>query len=55
MSFDLNKVVNVPLITHPMNWLIVWTVLIFWGFAAHLVIKSFNQTPAAPVTRKTGS
>jgi hypothetical protein len=40
-------VVNVPLLRHPMNWLIVWTVLLFAGYAWHLVMAHVDRAPAA--------
>ncbi len=29
----MDKIVNLDLMRHPLNWLIVWTVLLFAGFA----------------------
>lgn len=43
MDLSIDKFVNVPLLTHPMNWIIVWTVLIFWGLAAHILMGGVNS------------
>ena len=33
----MDKVINTRLLMHPVNWLVVWTVLVFAGFAWTLV------------------
>ncbi len=47
----LDKVVNVPLLSHPMNWLIVWTVLLFGAVAYHLVMKGIRSQPVSTVVQ----
>lgn len=44
---DFPKLVNVPLLSHPMNWLIVWTVLLFGAFAWHLIVARVAPVPQA--------
>lgn len=34
---DLDKIINTRLLSHPVNWLVVWTVLLFAGMAWALV------------------
>ena len=39
----IDRVINLRLLAHPVNWLIVWTVLIFAGLAwaqIHTVVHS---------------
>jgi hypothetical protein len=33
----VDRIINIPLLKHPVNWLIVWLVLLFAGFAWHLL------------------
>jgi hypothetical protein len=33
----MDKFINVKLLSHPLNWAIVWTVLMFAGFAFAMV------------------
>jgi hypothetical protein len=43
--------VNVRLLSHPINWLIVWTVLLFAGFAFAMIneqLTGVNTPTAAP-------
>ena len=40
----MDKVINLRLLAHPMNWLIVWTVLAFAGFA-WVHFHEISQTP----------
>lgn len=45
---DTSKFINLALLGHPMNWLIVWTVLLFGGFAWHLVLSRVAAPPSDP-------
>jgi hypothetical protein len=38
----MDKVINLRLLSHPVNWLIVWTVLLFAGFAYALAHEYFG-------------
>lgn len=29
----MNRVINIPMLLHPLNWLLVWVVLMIAGFA----------------------
>lgn len=33
----MDKVINLRLLTHPVNWLVVWTVLLVAGFGYSLI------------------
>ena len=46
----MNKVINLPMLAHPINWLIVWIVLAFAGFAWALIHEATASsiTPATP-------
>ncbi len=51
----MDRIVNLRLLSHPVNWLIVWTVLAIAGFAAMQVHKGLagggcgcRGTPANP-------
>jgi hypothetical protein len=46
----LDQVINLRMLGHPVNWLIVWTVLLFTAFAWTLV---HNRANALPVTTTT--
>jgi len=41
----LDDVLNLKLLSHPVNWLIVWTVLIFGAVAFSFVHKSVAVVP----------
>ena len=41
------NVVNVKLRSHPVNWLIVWVVLLFGGIAYAMVHRSANPMNAS--------
>jgi hypothetical protein len=41
----MDKVVNVKLLSHPVNWLIVWTVFLFAGFAYTLLHERAHALP----------
>jgi hypothetical protein len=45
----MDKVINLKLLSHPLNWLIVWTVLLFAGFAWALIHEQLTgaNVPAA--------
>jgi hypothetical protein len=43
----LETVVNTRLLAHPVNWLVVWTVLAFGMFAWHFI---HQRTTAQPVS-----
>jgi hypothetical protein len=43
----MDRVINLKLLAHPVNWLIVWTVLLFAGFAWALVHEHSNAAPVA--------
>lgn len=43
----MDRIVNLRLLTHPVNWLIVWTVLLFGAFAWHVVHARANALPPA--------
>lgn len=42
----MDQVVNVKLLSHPANWLIVWVVLLFAGVAYSLVHKTVSVVPS---------
>lgn len=47
----IDDVINTKLLLHPMNWLIVWIVMIFAGFAWVLIHEHVTATsPAASLT-----
>jgi hypothetical protein len=37
--------INTRMLSHPVNWLIVWTVLLFAGFGWSLIHESANSAP----------
>jgi hypothetical protein len=39
--------INVRLLSHPVNWLIVWTVLLFGAFAWHFIHQRTTAMPVA--------
>jgi hypothetical protein len=39
---DIDSVINTKMLGHPVNWLIVWTVLLFAGFAYALAHEYFG-------------
>lgn len=41
----MNRVVNLALLAHPVNWAIVWTTLIAGGFAWKLVHDHLTSNP----------
>jgi hypothetical protein len=43
----VDKLINIKLLMHPVNWLIVWTVLMFAGFAWALVHEKAQSVPSA--------
>lgn len=42
----LDRVINLKLMSHPVNWLIIWTVMLFAGFAWALIHE--HVTAAIP-------
>ena len=44
---DLKDFINVPLMRHPVNWLVVWTVLLFGAFAWHFIHQRISDRPIA--------
>ncbi len=45
----IDKVINVDLLKHPMNWIIVVLMVIIAGAAAHFIVAGFNQNSNATV------
>lgn len=43
----MDEVINTKLLSHPVNWLIVWVVLLFGGVAFSVFHKAI-AVPAAP-------
>jgi hypothetical protein len=43
----VDAVVNVKLLSHPVNWLIVWVVLLFGGIAYTMVHRKANPMPVS--------
>jgi hypothetical protein len=41
----MENLINTRMLMHPVNWLIVWTVLMFGAFAFHY-IQQRDTTPA---------
>jgi hypothetical protein len=37
--------INTRMLSHPVNWLIVWTVLLFAGFGWSLIHERANAAP----------
>jgi hypothetical protein len=37
--------INLPLLKHPMNWVIVLLMVMIFGIAAHLVLDFYNLNP----------
>ena len=43
----MDRVINLRLLSHPVNWLVVWSVLLFAGFAyVHIHDALFVTTSA---------
>ena len=42
---DMEQFVNLKLLSHPANWLIVWLVILFGGFAWALVHEGLSSLP----------
>ena len=40
-----DDVINTRLMTHPVNWLVVWTVLLFGAFAWHFIHARISTMP----------
>lgn len=51
----MDRIINIPLLKHPMNWLVVWLVLLFAGFAWHLVHDALQGNPASAQTDSSNS
>jgi len=43
----MDRVINLKLLMHPVNWLVVWVVLLFAGFAWALVHEKATAAPTA--------
>jgi len=41
----MEQFVNLKLLSHPANWLIVWLVILFGGFAWALVHEGLSSLP----------
>lgn len=41
-------IVNFDLMKHPLNWLIVLTMLVLAGIAGHLAMELIGKSPAKP-------
>ena len=39
----VKKFINEPLLSHPMNWVIVWLVATIWLLAFHVIMKGFSS------------
>lgn len=48
----MDNVINLKLLSHPANWLIVWTVILFGGVAWKLVHDHLSA-PATPIAAAT--
>lgn len=48
----MDRIINLRLLSHPVNWFIVWTVLLFAGFAWMLLHEEFSgaNTPTPSTT-----
>lgn len=46
----MDNIINTRLLSHPINWLVVWTVLGFGVFAYALVHEHLNGTGPIPLT-----
>jgi hypothetical protein len=44
---QLNTFINLPLIKHPLNWAIVFLMLIIAAIAGHELLSLFDQEPAS--------
>lgn len=44
----MDEIVNLKLLSHPVNWAIVWVVLLFGAVAFSFVHKVVTVAPAAP-------
>ncbi len=42
---ETSDLINLKLFSHPLNWAIVWTVLLFGAFAWHIVHERFTAAP----------
>lgn len=43
----MDEFINTRMLMHPVNWLIVWTVLMFGLFAWHFIHQRSTATPVA--------
>ena len=44
----MDKVINLKLLAHPMNWFIVLTMLVMAGIAGHLALALIGKSAAKP-------
>lgn len=42
--------INLKILAHPINWLVVWTVLLFGAFAWHLINARLQSLPDSAST-----
>lgn len=49
-DLEISDIINLRLLAHPVNWLVVWTVLLFGAFAFHLA-RDGGDPLAHPVTQ----
>jgi hypothetical protein len=45
----MNKIINVPLLSNPLNWLVVWMMVILAAILGHFILSwaGVSHTPAA--------
>jgi hypothetical protein len=46
----MDKIVNVRMLSQPLNWVIVWLVLLFAGFAWTIVHERLQSLPVTTQT-----
>lgn len=39
------EIVNIQLLKHPMNWVIVFMMVLIFGIALHIVLDFYGQVP----------
>lgn len=44
------QIINWKLISHPLNWAIIWLMVAIGGIFGHLVLTILDQEPATPAT-----
>lgn len=48
-----DQIINIRMLSHPVNWAIVWTVLLFGGIGWHLIRSNAATVPAATTRFQT--